>query len=387
MGGLDPIKITLLLSELKDENLVSLKENYWSKIIKSEDLFSDHMIDEASEIYLKRYMGHFEFLQNPHPLDFEWRNTSKSLNFLTDLINQVSTKNEKVLLLGMPTLFANCAVRNIPQQMTLVERNPPIVNALKKFNNAKFRVMQDDIFSADPKKIGKYDSVVMDPPWYTNFFHQFVWLASNCLELGGVLIISIPSINTRTKIDKERIDWFSFCQKQGLCIEKLDPERLEYAMPFFEFNAFRSAKVENILPFWRKGDLVFFRKVSSPFSKRPALDIPTENWMEMQKESTRIRVNVNLSYSNESKINIGNLISGDIIPSVSRSHYLRKEANVWTSGNRAFKVNNPKLFWEALNQGTNDIVNQWLEIITDLEKKEYRDYLEHIYYEMERNTA
>ena len=65
-----------------------------------------------------------------------------------------------------------------------------------------------------------------------------MWLASKCLLPGGVLVISIPPINTRERIDKERIEWFSYCQEQGLCIEKLEPEKLEYAMPFFEFNAF-----------------------------------------------------------------------------------------------------------------------------------------------------
>lgn len=387
MGGLDPIKITSLLNEMEEDNLITLKENYWSKVIKKDDLFSNEVINEDFEIHLKKYMGHFDFLKNPHPLDFEWRNTSKSLNFLTDLIGRANANNDKVLLLGMPTLFANCATRNITQQVTLIERNPPIIEALKKFNNTKYQVIQENIFSVDPKIIGKYDSVIMDPPWYTNFLHQFVWLAAKCLEPSGLLIISIPPINTRDNIDKERIEWFSFCQQQGLCIERLEPERLEYAMPFFEFNAFRAAGVENILPFWRKGDLAFFRKISSSDSKRPKLNIATENWKELQKESIRIRINLDLPDTPNSKIKIKNLIAGDIIPSVSRSYSLRREANLWTSGNRAFKVNNPHQFWEALNQGNSNLVNDWFQMIVEIEKQEYKDYLEHIYYEMERNTA
>ena len=387
MGGLDPIKITSLLNEMEGDNLITLKENYWSKVSEKNDLFSNEVINEDFEIHIKKYMGHFDFLKNPHPLDFEWRNTSKSLNFLTDLISGTNSNNDRVLLLGMPTLFANCAIRNITQRVTLIERNKPIIEALKKFNNAKYQVIQENIFTVDPKIIGKYDSVIMDPPWYTNFLHQFVWLAGRCLEPGGLLIISIPPINTRNNIDKERIDWFSYCQEQGLCIEKLEPERLEYAMPFFEFNAFRAAGVENILPFWRKGDLVFFRKVSSSNSSRPILDIATENWREFQKESIRIKVNLDLDDKANDKIEIKNLITGDIIPSVSRSYPLRREANLWTSGNRAFKVNNPRQFWKALNERNNNLVNDWLQMIMELEEKEYKDYLQHIYYEMERNTA
>ena len=98
----------------------------------------------------------------------------------------------------------------------------------------------------------------MDPPWYSNFLYQFVWLRAKCLEPGGLMVISIPPINTRSDVDEERIKWFTFCQKQGLCIERLEPEKLEYAMPFFEYNAFRTAGTINVQPFWRKGDLAFF---------------------------------------------------------------------------------------------------------------------------------
>ncbi len=75
--------------------------------------------------YLIKYMGHFDFLKSPHPLDFEWRNTTKSLNYLTDLIMQINKPEESVLLMGMPTLFANICIKDIPQNVKLVERNEP----------------------------------------------------------------------------------------------------------------------------------------------------------------------------------------------------------------------------------------------------------------------
>ncbi|WP_026754767.1 class I SAM-dependent methyltransferase [Sediminibacter sp. Hel_I_10] len=386
MGGLDPIKISHLLKELEKENKIFKKDGYWSIKIKNEELFLD-LIDQDSELYLKKHMGYFNFLKNPHPLDFEWRNTAKSLNFLTDLIENLNGKTDKVLLLGMPTLYANCNQRNIPQNVTLVERNKPIVEALEKFSKKNSKIILEDIFSAKPDKIGKFYSVIMDPPWYSNFLYQFVWLASKCLLPGGVLVISIPPINTRERIDKERIDWFSYCQKQGLCIEKLEPEKLEYAMPFFEFNAFRQAGVSNTLPFWRKGDLAFFRKVEQTNSKRPKLEVEKNNWEELQIESMRLRVKINSNQiEKDEEIKITSLVEGDILPSVSRSTKIRDEANVWTTGNRIFKVNNPKKFWNILIKEENHFVCDWFEMIINLEDKEYKDYLAHIYYEMERDA-
>ena len=386
MGGLDPIKILEILNSLTVSGVLNFHEDYWSLAPKDELEVNENLLAE-SEMPLKKYMGHFDFLKNPHPLDFEWRNTLKSLNFLTDLVEKVNLVNDKILILGMPTLFANCSIRNITRNITLVERNKPIVNSLRKFEEKQLKVIEKDIFNAKPEEIGKFYSVFMDPPWYSNFLYQFVWLGANCLEPGGIMVISIPPINTRNNISEERIKWFSFCQKQGLCIEKLEPERLEYAMPFFEYNAFRTAGASNVLPFWRKGDLVFFRKMSKKATKRPNLDFIPQNWKEFEFENVRIRVNLDSDNVLDQKLTIESLTKNDILPSVSRSNNIRKMANIWTSGNRIFRTNNVNIFEESLRKKNNQLVNNWLKMILELESNEYKNYLAHIYYEMERQPT
>lgn len=388
MGGLDPVKISKILVELQEQGKLFEKDEYWSVVFKDITLFSQDL-NKDFELPIKKYMGHFNFLKTPHPLDFEWRNTLKSLNYLADLIGQVNEVNDKVLILGMPTLFATCSLRSVTQSVTLIERNKPIVSALHShFVKDQYRVQEKDIFEANPDSIGKYYSVFMDPPWYSNFLYQFVWLGAKCLEPGGLMVISIPPINTRSNVDKERIKWFAFCQKQGLCIERLEPERLEYAMPFFEYNAFRSAGTSNVQPFWRKGDLAFFRKVSESEEERPNLDIPSQSWKEKEFGNVRIRVILEGDESADQELKIGNLVKTDILASVSRNEGIRMQANIWTSGNRIFRVNQPRKFWSALNSpGSNEYVDQWKEMIVTLETAEYRDYLSHIYYEMERQTT
>ena len=90
----------------------------------------------------------------------------------------------------------------------------------------------------------------------------------------------------------------------------------------------------------------------------------------------------------DQELKIENLTKTDILTSVSRSNKLRKRANVWTSGNRIFRVNKPREFWNSLDGSSdNEVVNQWKEMIIKLETEEYRDYLSHIYYEMERQTT
>jgi hypothetical protein len=293
----------------------------------------------------------------------------------------------------MPTLFATACLKDIPQKVTLVERNKPIVRGLSKLSADKdrFQILEADIFKVTPKTIGKYYSVVMDPPWYSPHFYQFMWLAAQCVEVGGVIGISLPPINTRPDIDKERIDWFSFCQQHGLCLENLYAQKLHYAMPFFEFNAFRAAGVTDIFPFWRKGDFALFRKVHRDTLDRPVLDETKPEWVEREIDTVRIRVKVEKNTKTE-ELEITPLIKGDILPTVSTRDKRRAEANVWTSGNRIFKVNDTKKFIQLLDnfksgkRKTKDLklVAEFVNAITEFEKGEYNNYLDWLYHEMER---
>lgn len=391
MQGLDPIRLLDIIKELEEIDDKLQKENeYWVvKTVRSSNLELGYPAPPIH--YFKKYMGHFDFLKSPHPLDYEWRNTAKSLNYLTELITQINKPEESVLLMGMPTLFANICVKDIPQNVKLVERNEPIIESLLKLTNDKTSIIKADIFKAKPQDVGFHSCAIMDPPWYSDHFFQFVWLAAQCLKVGGTIIISIPPINTKPDIDVQRLEWFNFCQQQGLCIENLFASRLEYAMPFFEFNAFRTAGIQNILPFWRTGDVVTFRKMRTTNAKRPHFVEPTSTWSEKTIDTVRIRVNTALKSTG--KFVIKSLVPPtDILPSVSKSDERRNGVNIWTSGNRIFNVSDPDIFLKYLNTFGNsslgnkeeEIVHKFVQMIVELEKKEFDNYLNWLYYEMER---
>ncbi|MBL7722749.1 MAG: class I SAM-dependent methyltransferase [Chitinophagaceae bacterium] len=394
LNGLDPIQLKEAIDRLEKKETLHKRDDMWSVNEKRKPLTLNLHSDDP-QLYLKKYMGYFDFLKMPHPLDFEWRNSTASLNYLINEVQEMNSVNDRILFLGMPTLFATACIKDIPQKVTLVERNKPIVRGLAKLNADKerFQILEADIFKVAPKEIGKYYSVIMDPPWYSPHFYQFMWLAAQCVEVGGVIGISLPPINTRPDIDKERIDWFTFCQKHGLCLENLYAQRLHYAMPFFEFNAFRAAGIKDILPFWRKGDLALFRKVHTDKHERPLLDEHKIEWTEKEIDTVRIRVKDEKSSDNE-EFKITHLIKGDILPTVSTRDKRRDEANVWTSGNRIYKVSNPKIFLQLLNDLENEkpktkeqkLVADFINSTTELEKKEYNNYLDWLYHEMERQT-
>jgi hypothetical protein len=316
---------------------------------------------------------------------------------LTAELQKITEPTDRVLILGMPTLFANISENALPQRVTLVERNQPIINGLKRFVDEKCLIREADIFFIAPESLGYFDCVFMDPPWYPKHFRQFVWLAARCLKVGGTLAISIPPLNTRPDIDVERLQWLQFCQQQGLCIENLYANRLEYTMPFFEFNAVRAAGIQDILPFWRKGDFVTFRKMKDQHSEREAPDHGVDGWVEKEIDTVRFRIKKESSKDVE-KFSYKPLVKGDILTSVStREPYrsLREQANLWTSGNRIYKISNPGLFLSCIDKvngaaakdGYAADVHSFISEITTLEKGEYSDYLDWVYYEMERQIT
>ena len=389
MQGLDPIRLFELVAELEGEAKLQKDDDYW--VLKTQQSPTLELYYPAPPIhFLKKYMGHFDFLKSPHPLDFEWRNTMKSLNYLTGLITQINRPEESVLLLGMPTLFANICDKDIPQTVKLVERNEPIIDSLCKLVNEKTSITKADIFKAKPQDIGKHSCAIMDPPWYSLHFFQFVWLAAKALKVGGTMIISIPPINTKPDIDTQRLEWFDFCQKQGLCIENLFASRLEYAMPFFEFNAFRAAGIKDILPFWRTGDVVTFKKIRDTDTVRPEFIEPTSTWKEITFDTVRIRVNTALK--SDGDFEIKSLVPTDILPSVSKSDPKRQGVNIWTSGNRIFYTNKPDIFLKyaktfgnpTLGNKEEEIVHMFIQVNVEFEKNEFNNYLNWLYYEMER---
>jgi hypothetical protein len=400
LNGLDPIQLKESIEKLEDNAKLQKRGDLWT-VKEKPNAQTLNLHSENPQLYLKKYMGYFEFLKMPHPLDFEWRNSTASLNYLINQVQEMNSVNDKILFLGMPTLFATACIKDIPQKVTLVERNKPIVKGLRRLNSDKerFQIIEANIFKVVPTDIGKYYSIIMDPPWYSPHFYQFMWLASQCIEVGGIVGISLPPINTRPNIDKERIEWFSFCQRQGLCLENLYAQKLHYAMPFFEFNAFRAAGIKDILPFWRKGDLALFRKVHTDFQERPKLDEERRDWEEREVDTVRIRIKIEKVEEKPKELKISHLIKGDILPTVSTRDKRRDNANVWTSGNRVFKVNNVYRFIQLLDNLKKDdlksgkpkdkdlkLVADFVSAVAEFEKNEYNDYLDWLYHEMERQT-
>jgi hypothetical protein len=396
LKGVDPMSLLKLLQQLEMEDKLVQQEDLWLIKENANREIKDILATEKHS-YLKKFMGDLDSFKLPHPLDFEWRNTKKSVDYLSEFIIKTGHVDDKVLILGMPTMFANICRRDISQEVTIVERNQGVLDLLNKLSHKTCKVIEADLFKVVPTSIGNYNTVVMDPPWYEEHFMQFIWVANQCLELGGRLIISIPPINTRPNISEERIKWFGYCQAQGLCLENLFAGQLQYTMPFFEYNAMRMAG-GLVSPFWRHGDVAIFQKLHEGNTNRPNYEEEVDEWQEVDIDSCRIRVKISSEANSPDLLEdftVNQLVKGEILPTVSNREPIRKRANVFTSGNRIFETNDPKklfkyltYFSKGISEDTNEcrMIFEFIERISNAEIDEHNNYLGWLYYEMERES-
>ncbi len=156
----------------------------------------------------------------------------------------------------------------------------------------------------------------------------------------------MPPDGTRPGIVQENARLLAWCRELGFEREALVLARLPYDMPPFERNALRAANIVNIHGTWRKADLWQLRKVRSASPAWPG-DVASTPWSEHRFGSVRLRINHDApSHGDDPRLR--SLIANDILPTVSRRDQRRNEARVWTTGNRIFACDSPKILCAIL---------------------------------------
>lgn len=266
----------------------------------------------------------------PHPLDYDWRFTEESCEFLlTELLKTAGATGEAIFL-GAPTLFRAAQDTNLASRCLLLDRCPQTVAALA---GIRPRIFTTDVLRDDLPEL-QAQVVMADPPWYEEFARAFLWASSELLCLGGVVFLSTPPLGTRPGIDHEWQRSIDFAQEIGLELQTVQ-QSLRYQSPPFEINALRAAGHSEIDCRWRPGLLARFTKIRDARIPRPKVSDDYATWIERSAFGVRIRLRQKSDATLKSPTLLG-LLTGDILDSVSRRDSRRRDADVWTSGNRIF---------------------------------------------------
>lgn len=274
----------------------------------------------------------------PHPLDFDWRFDLPTRRSLLDRSERLAEGAELVCL-GTPTVFFE-AVKTGSSIPFLLDGNDATTCAAAR--HAGDRVLRIDVADSGVPDI-QAGVVVSDPPWYPDHMFAFMWLARRLLAPNGHLLLTLPPVGTRPGIVEERRALFAWGEALGLTRLRVEAGAARYISPLYEWNALRVARLADVPLDWRAGDLVVFRRGERGQPPgRPNLPTTARVWREVELQGVRLRIRARPA-SVPCAPALRSLVPGEILPSVSRRDTRRREADVWTSGNRVFACDSPSI--------------------------------------------
>jgi hypothetical protein len=266
-------------------------------------------------------------LPTPHLLDGTWWFDDETVDFFGRLIK--STVGLTACL-GTPSVFLKVN-EDLPSKVILIDKDPLLRDALLRHGHRN--VITADLQRICPLHL-ETDLVIADPPWYENEMNSFLDAAHASAKVGAEILMSIPPHETRPTIEEERGRIFRRAKKAGLMLQGVECGGTRYVCPPFEHNVLRSMG-EEFVHDWRVGDLAKF-SVMHPklIAEEPILE--AVEWDEICLARTRLRIAQRpiVEQGKTQLLSMG--WPDDVFPSCSRRHPLRGQADVWTSGNRAF---------------------------------------------------
>lgn len=280
----------------------------------------------------------------PHPLDFDWRFSTDAIHYLSKLCLECTKAGDHVALLGVPSVVQVTSDLMFLRQVVLLDANLTLTTALTKAIPA-IGIQHCDLLK-DPLPKIEAQAIILDPPWYEEYFHAFMWAANQLCAVNGTILASLPPVGTRPGIEQERSRLFEYTGTLNLVLTRLEQGSLPYASPPFESNALHALGVYGYPKYWRRGDLAIFSKTRTTTTSRPNLSLLAEAWWSEETIDT-----VRLRVRNPDGVNFDDptllpIIEGDILPSVSRRDLRRQSADVWSSGNRIFACRGRNvLYW------------------------------------------
>jgi hypothetical protein len=228
--------------------------------------------------------------------------------------------------------------------MVLFEKDIAVTKYLSRLA-PKGSVINCDLTEDELPRISA-KTLVCDSPWYKEYIKSFLWSASQLCAIDGYLLLSTPPIGTRPNISDEWEMILEWATILGFKLLSVEHGVLPYVSPPFECNALKAEGLHNIPGEWRCSNLTLFILKKRLHISRPLKCLRDKKWNEEIIQGVRIRFQEGNDKTKLKYPTLKSIVPDDILPSVSRWDARRRLANVWTSGNRIFKCDNPDLLWQ-----------------------------------------
>ena len=222
----------------------------------------------------------------PHPLDFEWRFTAAAAEGLLARAQSLTGGDDRVLLLGTPSLAALAIRTGVKRSTTFVGEDNAITGSIVARNKAARNPLEVRVCGAEMIVADEAGLVLLDPPWYFDFIRPMLAAAAAACRPDGHILLSAPSIGSASSAAEDR----NHAPSVGLVT--------------------RARKAR---------------------------------WHELVIGRIRVFVTRDPPSRIAPDFGLYSIVPGDVLPSISRRDPRRRKAGVWTSGNRIFGTHRPDL--------------------------------------------
>ncbi|WP_022940459.1 dGTP triphosphohydrolase [Psychromonas hadalis] len=279
------------------------------------------------------YKNKFYFnLPAANPLFYQWWYTLDSQEKLSRKVLD-ETDSAEILCIGTPTIAAT--LKSYGASVSLLDIDPDLISLFNNTFPENSSGLQHDIFNElDAKYVNSFDSVVIDPPWYEEYFNVFLSRAINATKINGKIYCSIPQVLTREGIEEERRKLTQELHRLGHEVLYVEKSVVQYIIPEFESAAFKQGNIPLSNQPWRYSDLLVIRVGSNRVMDVAPKNIPDIHCYSRGNMASMFRV-----FLSETNITtgVGLIHIPEFTESISRRDKV-PEVNLWTSSKRGYQA-------------------------------------------------
>lgn len=208
----------------------------------------------------------------------------------------------------------------------LYDINAPIK---KHFNDDK-RIVIADLNDYEFLEISKFDCVIMDPPWYLNYYKIWLEKSGRILKTGGDVYVTLFQEYLRPKAKKEITEIEKLVNQIGK--HDVLAGFVNYITPLFERELFNYYNVPCFAN-WRIADLLIIKK-DREISSLGNIKYTKDSWVRIEIGTQLIALKNNTVQNEKIRVKFPYGNADSLIRSVSNRDSVRAKLNFITSRNR-----------------------------------------------------
>ncbi len=291
----------------------------------------------------------------------EFRFTWESIfELLKRIYEHNAYRRINIALIGAPLVaFFMSRCPELVSNVSVFDINSEIVKRVNQLDsNGKIVAVRYNVVDAIPPMFsGRYDAVVIDPPWHIEHYAAFADRAWNLLRPFGRLYMSTFAPATRPEATEELSYLYKLFMEGGYRIIAIIPEFFGYAIPPFERKVFEAQGIK-VQTRGNYGQLVILEKGEKRdapcLNEELAAKLYQEEVAILNLNGTNVTLWIGRNTNPNETLRIEIFDGGRVFTTTSRSKRRRLGVNLLTPDHIAYRCSNPRklrLIYEYWKRG------------------------------------